>query len=353
MPKDFHPHFMATGIGSLPHTDPEQAAADVLSRLDQMPYWPQLPHRAALEDMNLMFVRGLEPLVAGDEATRALAAHPTCSREEALAGYYERILSPDLAQFKLAPQEAAGLYEFMAKVESAPAGSYPWLKGHVTGPITISGSVIGENGKALLYDDEAAEALARGLGISAAAQTEQLSVLGRPLMMFIDEPALSGFGSAFSPIAREKVIELLGACLEELRSRFPETVCGVHCCGNTDWAMLIESGFDVINLDSAGYGEHLLLYPEALEDLFARDGAVAWGAVPAGDFKGDETAEGLWNGLKALLENLEAKGIAKSTLANQALVTPACGLGTLNQAQARRILDLTAQVSRLAQENYS
>ena len=172
-------------------------------------------------------------------------------------------------------------------------------------------------------------------------------------MIFIDEPALSGFGSAFTPISRERVIEMLGATIQELRTYAEEVVVGVHCCGNTDWAMLIEAGFDVINLDSAGYGEHLLLYPKALMELFARDGAVAWGAVPAGDFKGTETAEELWAGLKGLLESLEAKGIERSTLASQALITPACGMGSLDEPKAKRILELTAQVSRLAREQFA
>ena len=79
----------------------------------------------------------------------------------------------------------------------------------------------------------------------------------------------------------------------------------------------------------------MLLYPDALKSLFQRDGAVAWGAVPAGDFKGSETAPELWSALKTLLEKLETKGIARSTLASQALVTPACGLGSLDEEKAR------------------
>ena len=187
--------------------------------------------------------------------------------------------------------------------------------------------------------------------MAAAAQAEQMAVLGRPLLMFIDEPFLSGFGSAFTPVSREKVIELLGYTLEELRSRV-SVQAGVHCCGNTDWSMLVEAGFDVINLDSPGYGQGLLLYPDAVKKLLARGGAVAWGAVPTLEFRGDETGEELWAGLKDLLEGFEAKGIAKEDLRRGSLVSPACGLGPLNEEKARRILDLTAEVSRLAKERY-
>jgi methionine synthase II (cobalamin-independent) len=352
VPEDFHPGFTATGIGSLPHADPATAVADVLSRLTEMPYWPQLPNRDAAEDMNLQYAPALEPLVAPDLARRELKAFGGQSREEALAGFYERLMGGDTGGFGLSEASAAGMFEFMRQVQAAPADAYPWIKGHVTGPLTLAASAMGGDGKAILYDDEVAEAAARGLGVAAAAQVDQLAPLGRPVMMFLDEPFLSGFGSAFTPVSRERVMELIGFTLEELRAR-AEAVVGVHCCGNTDWAMLIEAGADVINLDSAGFGEHLLLYPEAVNDLMARGGAVAWGAVPTSEYTGDETGQGLWEHLRGILQGLESKGLDRGLIASQSLLTPACGMGSLDEAKARAILDLTAEVSRLARAEYA
>ncbi|MCB2185284.1 MAG: hypothetical protein KQJ78_02625 [Deltaproteobacteria bacterium] len=352
MPKDFKPHFTATGIGSLPHLEVGQAVSDVLERLPEMPYWPQLPARSPLEDMNLQYAPACYPVLTADPGRREVLAHPDLSREEALAAFYERLLGEDLTTFGLGEAEAAGFHAFLQTVGRAPAGAYPWVKGHVTGPLTLAAAVTGRDGKALVFDDELAEAVARGLGAAAAAQAAQMAPLGRPLMIFFDEPYLSGYGSAFTPVNRETVLGLLAASFEELTSRAPEVVIGVHCCGNTDWGLLIEAGADVLNLDSAGYGRHLLLYPEALAQLFARGGAVAWGAVPTDNFRGDETAAGLWQGLEALLNELAAKGFDRQTLADQALVTPACGMGSLNAEKARRILDLTGAVSRLARENW-
>ena len=346
-PEPFKPGFIATGIGTLPHLDPQAAVDDVLAVLTDMPYWPQLPGLGPLEDMNLQYAGALTPLVEPDLAQRSLLAYPGLSREEALAAFYERLWSPDLASFGLRPQEAQGLALFVQKVGAAPAGSYPWIKGHVTGPLTFLAAAMGSNGKALLYDDEVAEAVARGLGKAAAAQVEQLSPLGRPALMFFDEPFLSGFGSAFSPISREQALALLRASFEELRQR-ASAVIGVHCCGNTDWSLLEEAGADVINLDSHDYGEHLLLYPESVSRLLERGGAVAWGAVPTLAYTGSETAEQLWGRLRGLLDSLEQKGIPRELLFSQSLVTPACGMGSLKLDAARAILALTAQVSRLA-----
>jgi len=352
VPEDFRPNFMATGIGSLPHRDPLTAVADVTGRLTEMPYWPQLPALGPAEDMNLQYVAALEPLVGADLASREPKAHPGLSREEALAGLYERLFGGDTAGFTPRADQAAGFAPFCRVVAAAPAAVFPWVKGHVTGPLTQAAAVLGHDGKAMLYDDECAEAVARALGVALAAQAGQLAALGRRVMMFLDEPFLSGYGSAFTPINRQRVVDLLAACLEEARQRAPWVVIGIHCCGNTDWAMLVEAGADVLNLDSAGFGRHLLLYPEALRALFQRGGAVAWGAVPTSEYTGRETVEGLWAHTRDLLTQLEAMGFERAQLAAQAMVTPACGLGSLDEARARAILDLTAGVSALARRDY-
>lgn len=352
MPEDFRPNFTATGIGTLPLVNPEQAVAEVLSRLGEMPYWPQLPHRDVREDMNLQYLGALEPLLGAEVAGDGPKAHPGMSREEALAAFYERLMGGDLASFGPRPQEAAGYFAFKEAIAAAPADAYPWVKGHVTGPLTLAASVISDQtGKAVLYDEELALALAQGLGQAGAAQAADLAALGRPVMIFFDEPFLSGYGSAFTPLSRERVLELLGGCIEQMRS-LSDAVIGVHCCGNTDWGVLVDAGADVINLDSAGYGQHLLLYPKALTKLYGRGGCVAWGAVPTVDFTGSETAEELWAGLLALLQGLEQKGFDKSVLAAQSLVTPACGMGSLDKDKSLRILDLTVEVSALARERY-
>lgn len=348
---EFHPNFTASGIGTLPLKDPAEAVGAVLSRITEMPYWPQLPVRSPLEGMNAQYAPALAPLLVLDEGSGEVRFNAELGREAALAELYERIFAGGDG-FGLTSDTAAGFFAFMDAVAKAPAGAFPWLKGHVTGPLTLASSVLGEDGKALLYDEEVAEAMARALGAAAAAQYDQMSHLGRPVLLFFDEPFLSGFGSAFTPIARERVVELLGISVSEARERC-DAVLGVHCCGNTDWAMLVESGLDVLNLDSAGFGEHLLLYPQALKGLYARGGAVAWGAVPTEEFKGHETAEQLWADLKGLLERVEALGVDRAVVAGQALITPACGMGARGVDQALTILDLTRRVSELARQEFA
>ncbi len=51
--------FPPTGVGSLPHEDPERAVRAVLSGCPAIPYWPQLPRRTFLENMYIQFGAGL------------------------------------------------------------------------------------------------------------------------------------------------------------------------------------------------------------------------------------------------------------------------------------------------------
>ena len=144
MPEKFTPGFAASGIGSLPHTHVQAAVDLVLDRIGGgVPFWPQLPKRGPMEDMNLQYARALHPLVQPETATRSLLAFSGLSREEALAGFYERFFSDDLSDFGLNTEEAAGMFAFMDKLKGLPAAEIPWIKGQVTGPLTLGASVLG------------------------------------------------------------------------------------------------------------------------------------------------------------------------------------------------------------------
>ena len=85
----------ATGIGSVPFTDPQETVALVLETLPQIPYWPQMVRLGYLEEMAAQAARGL-PGLKVDEANRTVAMDPDLPRDEALAQFYEVVLSGDL-----------------------------------------------------------------------------------------------------------------------------------------------------------------------------------------------------------------------------------------------------------------
>jgi hypothetical protein len=48
---DFLPMGAATGIGSLPHTDPQTALRLIAQMCPEVPFWPQLPRLSVHEQM--------------------------------------------------------------------------------------------------------------------------------------------------------------------------------------------------------------------------------------------------------------------------------------------------------------
>ena len=55
-------------------------------------------------------------------------------------------------------------------------------------------------------------------------------------------------------------------------------LAGVHCCGNTEWSILIDAGVDIVNFDAFDYGETIALYPEAVKRHLEAGKALAWGS---------------------------------------------------------------------------
>ncbi len=340
----------ATGVGSVPFTDPEEAVSLILEAMPRMPYWPQMVRLGFREEMTAQAARGLAALKI-DEAARTVQVDPDLPRDQALAEFYEAILAGELTPFALEEEEARG---FFALLRAAAAGKLPCrtLKGQLAGPVTLAGMVKDQEGKAILFDRELTQAVCLGLARKAAWQARKFRDLGKDPVIFLDEPFLSGFGSAYLPISREEVLEILGQTIGELRQAAgAPLVVGLHCCGNTDWGLLLEAPIDLLSFDSYGYFESLQLYGQALVKYFQRGGWLAWGLVPTGEDFRQETAEGLWLRFSQQVVHLaqELKVTSKEIL-SRAILTPACGMGYLSPDEARRALRILADLSARGQE---
>ena len=109
--------------------------------------------------------------------------------------------------------------------------------------------------------------------------------------------------------------------------------------------MIIESEPDIVNFDAYSYMEYFLLYPKELTHFLNNGGSIAWGIVPTADFTGKETVDGLFEKLEQGLNTIQDWGIPKETLARQSLLTPACGMGSMEPAAAEKVLDLLSSIS--------
>ena len=334
--------FQATGIGSVPFTESRTSCEKVLDLLPSIPFWPQLVKQSYLEDMNIQFSENL-PLIELNHEHRSLIIN----REEAESAYvtfYQRFMEEDTSYFSISREYAAGLYEMIDLLKKNPDKSGPFLKGQSVGPLTFAASVKDSEGKSALSDPNLMDALTKGLSIKALWQVNKLKETGKTPIIFLDEPYLSGFGSAFSPIERGEVIRVLGEVIGYLRERV-EILIGIHCCGNTDWAMLLETAPDIINFDAFSFMDTFLLYPDALSIFLEKGGIIAWGIIPTSEYRATITVEELTSRLVKGLEYLKQTGFSAETLSRQSIITPSCGMGTMEPASARGVLELLSKLS--------
>lgn len=343
--KKFEPNLLPLHIGSMPHADPSVACDLTFQHFPQLPTWPQLPRRNPLENMYTQYSERFPGIVVEAENNR-LYVDREADLDPELEQLYLAYLENDIAFGAISPDYAAGLYAFLERV---PAHSSAFLaaKGQVTGPVSWGLRVSDQNRRPVLYEEILADAVAKFLRLKASWQEEQLRQTLSTTILFVDEPYMASFGSALIPIQREQVITLIEEVLAGIKG-----IKGSHCCGNTDWSVMLETSIDILSFDAYGYGHTLALYPDAVRAFFDRGGIIAWGIVPHNDHILYETAESLLGHLERAWGHLERKGIPREQIAAASLITPACGTGTLSEEMAERAFQLTDQVSNLAREKY-
>jgi methionine synthase II (cobalamin-independent) len=336
-------NFSATGVGSVPFQDVTATCQGILEQLPRIPYWPQFVQRGYLEDMLIQFSEGL-PLLQVNTERRRLVLGNTDRRETELVTFYEHFLSEDVEHFAISRTYAPGLYELLERVEGGSAPRASHIKGQSVGPVTFASGIQDSDGKAILHSPELLDAMVNGLAIKALWQVQKMSRTGKSPILFLDEPALSGFGSAFSAIERSEVIRILRMVIDYLNEH-TDALIGIHCCGNTDWSMIAEAGPHIINFDTFEYLDTFLLYREAIQSFFKQGGVVAWGIVPTCTLSEHASVEILTSRLEEALERLGQWNLDHSLLAERSILTPACGMGSMDPHSAERVLELLSQLS--------
>ena len=119
---------------------------------------------------------------------------------------------------------------------------------------------------------------------------------------------------------------MLRIIIDYLRNN-ADVLIGIHCCGNTDWSMLLEAGPDIINFDAFDYMDHFLLYKDDIVRFIEVGGAIAWGIVPTSGFTGDESVDDLLLRLEEGLKRISEWGVNADLIAQRSILTPACGMG--------------------------
>ena len=90
-------------------------------------------------------------------------------------------------------RSAKGFIHFLNKIKDS---RFPFLKGHVTGPLTFTLGLRDEKGKCVYYDEELREISLLLLKAKIRWQIKVLKPFADRVVIFIDEPVLSALGSS-------------------------------------------------------------------------------------------------------------------------------------------------------------
>ena len=351
------PKFLATAIGSMPFDDPVRAVDLILSKLPGAPHWPQLPRLGLNEQMEIQFSEHM-PCAVIDREKNRLYFDTSGDYSEAFAQFYETYLlamdseegSGDCAAVAVSPAFSRGIYALEEKLRNRGT-KLPFVKCQVTGPCSFALTVVDEKKRAIYYNEEFRDMIAKTLAMICRWQVRMFKPFAEQVICFIDEPILSAFGSStYVSVRREDVIHLLKDMVDAVH--VDGGIAGMHCCGNTEWSIPIDAGVDIISFDAFQYGETIAMYAEAVKAYLARGGALAWGIVPTSTLIREQTVESLALRLEGMMEHLASKGIEKKLIAEQSLLTPSCGTGSLTPDEADLVYNRLAALSARMKEKY-
>lgn len=314
----------ATGIGSLPGTDIVEAVKTVLGELPGFPYLPELPARGPGADMIGRSAGLLVSLPVELYAARWRIASRPGREVRRIADLRERDLD--------------------ALTEQADGYQGP-LKLQVAGPWTLATNLDLRTGGALLRDPGAVRDLAASLAEGLRSHLRELSarVPGASLVLQIDEPSLpavlagqvpteSGFGT-LRAVEEQTATEIL----RDVVSAVGVPVVA-HCCApDAPVGLFRAAGATAVALDLDQVGD----LDEVGEALDAGLGLLA-GAVPTVARRAPAAAD-VAERLRRLWRELS---FPPERLAEQVVVTPACGLAGVSHEYAQEALTACREAAR-------
>ncbi len=354
MRDQFQPNAAAMLIGSQPLKEHREANRLVLEFTPEIPNWVQLPAYRN-EGMVDQFMDGLPGLVKGEEHNYVdVSADDFDHQTLAFFEEYLQVVGQegpwDQTRFVLTPEFAPGFFSLLEGLDTHGAGLTA-VKGQVTGPITFCTALHDQDKRAIFYHDTLRDAAVKLLALKAAWQAKTLGRLGVPVIIFIDEPALAGYGSSeFISISRDDITICLKEVIDAVHAQ--GAMAGVHVCANTDWSLLLDSDVDIVNFDAHGYFDKLILYADPLKKFLASGRFLAWGLVPTLRPEQIEaaTVDTLWRDWEEKSRQLAELGLDPAAVQTQSFITPSCGTGSLTPELSRKVLELTRDLSRRIQQ---
>ncbi len=352
----FKPKFLSTAIGSMPFADPEYAVGISFSTLD-VPVWPQLSYFGLNEQMEIQYSEGIPRIVIDREKDR-MYFDTSGDYSEELADFYEvyiEAMDPDdgtgdCSKLSISHEYSKGIYAFEKKLKENNE-KLPFVKVQTTGPCSFALTIVDENKRAIYYNEEFRDIVVKAIAMKCRWQIQKFQPFAEKVICFIDEPILSGFGSStYLTVKREEVVDLLSEVIDAVHA--DNALAGIHCCGNTEWSILIDAGVDIVNFDAFEYGETIAMYPDAVKKHLEKGGMLAWGIIPTSTAIREQTVETLESKFEGVMDHLAAQGIDIQLIRELAIITPSCGTGSMEPGDADKVFEMVAALTRRMKTKY-
>lgn len=348
------PEAAATLVGSMPHRDRSATIDFILRHMPEIPAWPQLSTFRP-EQMMTQYLEGLPGLITQDD--RFYIRHDAPGFDQELTAFYEDYLAIEsqslelkTSRFALGKETGETFFAFLEALHRSSARPRA-VKGQVVGPFTLLSGLKDQNNRSILYDEGLCDVVVKHLAMKARWQVEHLKAFGLPVIIFLDEPALAGFGSsAFISVSREQIDQLLGEILEALHQE--GALVGIHVCANTDWLLAYQSSVDIINFDAFTYFDKFALYHEAFQNYMSEGRIIAWGMVPTSDPETlqQESPQSLAELWLRRVQSLATRDLTVSKILEQSLFTPSCGCASLPPDAAEKVVMVTRDLAEILKE---
>ena len=308
-----------SSVGSLPHTDRKAAIDFVLRHTPELPAAPTCPAIEPLEQMIPQAAWGIPGVDIADDGTVSIP-------DPAL------VVVGELGDRDLEGRPFTSWRLFLDRA----AGRVDPIKLQLTGPLTLGLMLI----QAGLAPAQAYAVAGRAVSLRAQDLLDLADrrAPGVPRLLVFDEPGLVGGLRPQLHLGADGVIDLLSGALASVEGR---ARTGVHCCGPTDWRLVLQAGPDLLSIP---VGADVTGSAGAIGSFLERGGWVAWGAVATDGPLGAQPSRS-WRQLSMQWCELVQNGCDPVLLRRQALVTPVCGLAMHDEGQAGHVFALTRQLA--------
>jgi methionine synthase II (cobalamin-independent) len=331
------PPATATGVGSMPGTDMAEAIAVITGELPDLPHLPELPDRGPGADL----IGRTAALLVDMPVETTPGGWKFTSR----AGRDQRRAADLMAGDLDALQDAADRFGGAVKIQ-------------LCGPWTLAATIeLSRSQDPALADPGAVADLTESLAEGVAAHVEQIRgrLPGATVLLQLDEPALPAVLAGSVPTASglNRIPEIdTTVASAGLRSVLSATTAFglLHCCAEDfPFGIMKDAGVAAVSFDVS-------LLRRRAEDAFAEAAEAGMGlllgVLPTTAPKRDSPASmppprqtasqvtGIWHRI----------GLATARLAEQVVITPACGLAGTSPADARAALAHCREAARIIPE---